>query len=81
MPQKRGEVVEKVDPSQIVPDIFENWLEKQPSTDVRARSGFIGNQDTRLGEQEEEDREEDEIERTEDVHEKAHRRKRGRGLS
>ena len=81
MPQKRGEVVERFDPGQIIPDIFENWLRKQQSTDVRARSGFIGNQDIGLGEQEEEDREEGEIERTEDVHEKAHRRKRGKGRS
>jgi len=81
MPQKRGEVLERVDPSQIMPDIFENWLKKQPSTEVRARSSFIGNRDIGLSEQEEEDREEDEIDRTEDVHEKAHRRKRGKGRS
>jgi hypothetical protein len=79
MPQKRSEVVEKVDASQMMPDIYENWLNKQQSGPVKARSGFIGHEDTSLGEQEEEDREEDEVETTEDVHEKAHRRKRGKG--
>jgi hypothetical protein len=78
MPQKRSEVVEKVDASQMMPDIYENWLNKQQSGPVKARSGFIGHEDTSLGEQEE-DREEDEVETTEDVHEKAHRRKRGKG--
>ena len=79
MPQRRTEVVEKVDASQMMPDIYENWLNKQQSGHAKARSGFIGHQDTRLGEQEEEDREEDEIDTTEDIHEKAHRRKRGKG--
>jgi hypothetical protein len=61
MPQKRGEVVEKVDRSApLMPDIYENWIKKQ----VKAT---------------EEDDEEDEIDKAEDVHEKAHRRKRGRG--
>jgi hypothetical protein len=78
MPQKRGEVVEKVDASQMMPDIYENWLNKQQSRPVKARSGFIGSQDIGLGEQEEEDREEDAIDRTETVHEKAKRRKRGK---
>jgi hypothetical protein len=73
-------VVEKFDPSQMMPDTFENWLKKQESRGVKAKSGFIGNRDIRLGkQQEEEDKEEDEIDRTEDVHEKAHRRKRGKG--
>ena len=80
MPQKRSEVVEKVDASQMMPDIYENWLNKQQSGPVKARSGFIGHEDTSLGEQEE-DREEDEVETTEDVHEKAHRRKRGKGAA
>jgi hypothetical protein len=70
MPQKRGEVVEKVDASQAMPDVYESWLKKQ----VDARSAS-------LTDQEEEDKEEDEIDRTEDLHEKAHRRKRGRGAS
>jgi hypothetical protein len=69
MPQKRGEVVEKVDPSQAPPpDIYEDWLNKQ----VRARSVSEVNQ-------EEEDEEEDDMDRAEDSHEKAHRRKRGKG--
>jgi hypothetical protein len=67
MPQKRGEVDEKVDASQMIPDIYENWLNKR----IKAASGS-------LGQQEEEDKEEDELDRTEDVHEKAHRRKRGK---
>ena len=79
MTEKRAEVVEKVDASQMMPDIFGKWLEKQESGHARARSGFIGNQDTRLGKQEEEDREEDQVDRTEDAHEKAKRRKHGKG--
>jgi hypothetical protein len=59
MPQKRGEVIEKSDISQLIPDVYENWLKKQ----VKARS---------------EDDEEDDIDKAEDVHEKAHRRKRGK---
>ena len=59
MPQKRGEVIEKVDTGQIIPDIYENWLRNQ----VDDRS---------------EDSEEDEVDMAEDVHEKAHRRKRGK---
>ena len=78
MPQKRGEVVEEVDASQIMPDIYENWLKKQQSRPAMARPGFIGNQDARAAEQEVEDREEDDIDRTETVHEKAKRRKRGK---
>ena len=74
MPQKRGEVVEKVEAPPLLPDIYENWLKKQ----VKARSGSTGNQVTTFAEHKEEDREEGEIDRKEDVHEKAHRRKRGR---
>jgi hypothetical protein len=79
MPQKRSEVVEKVDASQIMPDIYENWLNKQQSGPVKARSGFIGHESTSLSEEEEEDREEDKADIAEDAHEKAHRRKRGKG--
>lgn len=68
MTQKRGEVDEKVDANQAVPDIYENWLNKR--VEARSRS---------LGEQEEDDKEEDEIDRAEDTHEKAHQRKRGKG--
>ncbi|MGA2665340.1 MAG: hypothetical protein ABSF83_10385 [Nitrososphaerales archaeon] len=81
MPQKRSEVVEKVDASQMMPDIYENWLSKQQSGPAKARPGFIGHEDTSLGEQEEEDREEDEVDTGEEVHEKAHRRKRGKAGS
>jgi hypothetical protein len=68
MPQKRGEVVERVDESQAMPDTYENWIEKQ----VKAKSRSLANQ-------EEDDKEEEEIDRAEDSHEKAHRRKRGKG--
>jgi len=68
MPQKRGEVVEKVDTTQAIPNIYEDWIEKQ----VKARSAS-------LTDQEAEDEEEDEIDEAEDLHEKAHRRKRGKG--
>lgn len=81
MPQKRGEVVEKVDSSQMIPDTFEIWLKKQKIREVKARSGFMGKQETGKSEQEEEDTEEAEIDRTEDLHEKAKRRKRGKGAS
>jgi hypothetical protein len=77
MVQKRGEVVEQVDANQMMPDLYENWLKKQPIRPAKARSGFIGTQDIGLSGQEEEDREEEAIDRTEDVHEKAKRRKRG----
>ena len=76
MPEKRGEVVVKVDASQMMPDIFENWLEKQKSTHVHARSGFIA--EWKLGRQEEEAREEDKIDIAESAHEKAKRRKKGK---
>ena len=76
MTQKRSEAVEKVDASEMMPDIYEKWLNKQPSTNVKARSGFIGGQDTKLVEEEDEDREETHIDKTEDAHEKAKRRKR-----
>jgi len=56
MPQKRGEIIEKVEPGQIL-DVYEEWLKDQ----VDARS----------------DTEENKVDRAEDVHEKAHRRKRG----
>ncbi|MDA4115499.1 MAG: hypothetical protein OK442_02955 [Thaumarchaeota archaeon] len=68
MPQKRDEVVEKVDATQAVPNIYEDWIAKQ----VKARSAS-------LAAQTEEDEEEDEIDAAEDSHEKAHRRKRGKG--
>ena len=70
MPQKRGEVVEKVDTTQAIPNIYEDWIEKQ----VKARSASLTGEEA-------EDKEEDEIDEAEDVHEKAHRRKRGRGSS
>jgi len=81
MPQKRGEVDEKVHAGQMMPDTYENWLKKQESKPAKARAGFTSGQDRRLGEQDAEDREEDEIDTAEDVHEKAHRRKRGRGAA
>jgi len=64
----------------VMPDVYENWLKTQPSGHVVARSGFIGDRNTRLGERGE-DTEEDDIDRTEDLHEKAHRRKRGKGAA
>jgi len=70
MPQKRGEVAEKVDTTQAIPDIYEDWIAKQ----VKARSASIDDQAA-------EDREEDEIDEAEDEHEKAHRRKRGKGAA
>jgi hypothetical protein len=70
MAQKRGEVVEKADTSQAVPDIYEDWIAKQ----VKAKRAS-------LARQAEEDKEEDEIDEDEEVHEKAHRRKRGRGAA
>jgi hypothetical protein len=57
MPQKRGEIIEKVEPGQIQ-DVYEEWLKDQ----VDARS----------------DSEENKVDKAEDVHEKAHRRKRGK---
>ena len=76
MPEKRAEVVEKFDASQMMPDIYENWLEKQKSTHVHAKSGF--NSEWKLGEQEEEAKEEDKIDIAESAHEKAKRRKNGK---
>jgi hypothetical protein len=70
MPQKRGEVIERVDESQAIPDIYENWVKNQ----VNAKSRSLANQ-------EEDDKEEEAVERVEDIHEKAHRRKRGRGAA
>ncbi|HVC26656.1 MAG TPA: hypothetical protein VND40_00705 [Nitrososphaerales archaeon] len=70
MPQKRGEVIEKVDATQAVPDIYEDWLTKQ----VKARSKSFASQAT-------EDEEEDEVDAAEELHEKAHRRKRGKGAA
>lgn len=70
MPQKRGEAVEKVEATQEVPDIYEDWIAKQ----VKAKSAS-------LPDQAEEDREEDEIDTAEDRHQKARRRKRGRGAA
>jgi len=69
MPQKKGEVLEKADATQAVPDVYEDWIEKQ----VKARSASLAEQA--------EDKEEDEIDSAEDHHEKAHRRKRGRGAA
>ena len=65
MPQKRGEVVEKSDAGQSVPDVYEDWIKKQ----VKVRAGTLAEGD------------EEEIDRAEDQHEKAHRRKRGRGAA
>jgi hypothetical protein len=65
MPQKRGEVVEKA--AQALPDTYEAWLKKQ----VAARYDAVS--------KDQDDEEEDEIDEAEDVHEKAHRRKRGKG--
>ena len=70
MPQKRGEVVEKVDATQAIPDVYEDWITKQ----VRAKSAS-------LAAQAEQDSEEDEIDTAEDRHKEAHRRKRGRGAA
>ena len=77
MPQKRGEVVEKVDASEMMPDIYEKWLKTQRSGNARAKSGYIGSQDTKLNEEAAEDRQEDKVEGTEASHEKAKRRKKG----
>jgi len=66
MPQKRNEVVEKA--GQTVPDTYEAWLKKQ----VAARYDAFS---------EDPDDAEDEIDKAEDLHEKAHRRKRGRGAA
>jgi hypothetical protein len=66
MPQKRGEVDEKADVSVLMPDTYESWLRKR----VKARSVSLADQT-----------EEEEIDRTEDAHEKAHRRKRGKGAT
>jgi hypothetical protein len=76
MPEKRGEVVEKVDASQMMPDIFEKWLENQRSTHVHAKAGFMA--EWKLGEGEEEAKEEDKIDIAETAHEKAKRRKKGK---
>lgn len=65
MPQKRGEVVQKV--GQAVPDTYEAWLKKQ----VEAKSRTVP--------EDRDDEEEDEIDVAEDHHEKARRRKRGKG--
>lgn len=66
MPQKRGEVDEKADVSVLMPDTYESWLRKR----VKARSVSLADQT-----------DEEEIDRTEDAHEKAHRRKRGKGAA
>ncbi len=70
MPQKRNEVVERSDASELLPDIYENWLKRQPTANAKAKAGFIS--------EAAEDREEDKIDNEEDAHEKAKRRKRGR---
>lgn len=70
MTEKRGEVLEKVDRTQAVPDIYEDWLKKQ----VKARSESFASQA-------EDDNEEDGIDTAAERHEKAHRRKRGRGAA
>jgi hypothetical protein len=64
MPQKRGEVDEKADVGVLMPDTYESWLKKR----VKARSVSLADEP-----------DEEEIDKTEDVHEKAHRRKRGKG--
>jgi hypothetical protein len=71
VPQKRNEVVERFDAGELLPDVYENWLKKQPAANAKAKSGFISSEA-------ELDREEDKIDVTEDAHEKAKRRKRGR---
>lgn len=76
MPEKRGEVVEKVDASQMMPDVYEIWLRKQETKRVTARPGFIGKEEKVLDEEEGEDRQENEIDNAESAHEKAKRRKR-----
>lgn len=70
MPQKRDEVIEEFDATQLMPDIYENWLKKQPVAKARARAGFASTT-------QELDREENKVELVEDAHEKAKRRKRG----
>lgn len=72
MPQKRNEVVEQFEANELLPDVYEKWLKKQPTASVKARSGFISGEESEL------DREEDEKDTSEDAHEKAKRRKRGR---
>lgn len=57
-------MVEKFDASQMLPDIYENWLKKQTAGNARARAGFISRED------------EDRVDLAEDAHEKAKRRKR-----
>lgn len=66
MPEKRNEVVEQFDASQLMPDIYESWLKKQPAGNARAKAGFISAE------------EEDKIDLVEDAHEKAKRRKRNK---
>ena len=78
MPQKRAEAIEKVDAGEMMPDIYEKWLNKQKATDTRAKPGFVGGQAAKLDEDEEEDREEDHIEKAEDAHEQAKHRKRSK---
>ena len=51
--------------SQVMPDIYEKWLNSR----VEARSVSLG------------DQEEDEVDKAEVEHEKAHRRKRGKGAA
>lgn len=68
MPQKRGEAVEKLDLNQIIPDTYERWLSKQ----VEARSGKFPDLAA------EADKVEGKVDKVEDLHEKAHRRKRGK---
>jgi hypothetical protein len=81
MTAKRGAVVEKVDASQMMPDIYGKWLGRQKSGQAKARSGFIGNKTLGLVEQAEEDREEYQVDRAEDERETAKRRKHGRRTS
>jgi len=66
MPQKRSEVDAKADVSVLMPDTYESWLKKR----VKARSVSLADEP-----------DEEEIDKTEDVHEKAHRRKRGKGAA
>ena len=73
MPEKRAEVVDEADATQLMPDIYESWLEKQKSTHVHAKSGFISE-----WKQEEETSKEAKIDLAEEAREKAKRRKKGK---
>jgi hypothetical protein len=59
-------VDEKPDVGLLMPDTYESWLNKR----VKARSVSLADEP-----------DEEEIDKTEDAHEKARRRKRGKGAS